>query len=552
MGELNDLHKSLLERYARPVVHMRKQVCATRFGLVFGAGLSKPFGIPTWEKLVEMLADDPDVQGKGVLGMVPPRASLPYRTEMLFEHFKQRRYAKASPEAHHTRLLDFRIGADWRDIVRKHLYSEVKAGLGDSLETHPYLKQFLPLIRRSHMTVTYNFDDLIEQSILQSREESEPTSRGFESVTNPWTQFRRPTAVIYHPSGVVPQNALEVPSDRLVFSEASYAEELMGMFAGDQAGLLNHLSKHTCLLIGLSLEDETLRNVLMQAARSCPGNYHYYVHYLKPGETLDEEKQQASKLANFKVYNLVTLFLGENEIRALGELIDTERCSQDQFCDFASIHNIPSRFRFYVTGPLGVGKSTAINHFRNLFVLDEWLEQRPAILAKDWEQLTDSEKNEADPWIVGQFKRKNDILRNEREGIFMADRGPLDPLSFTPDDEWTSKAGRLLNALCPGQAPWRVEEGRVILLQGEPSELALRMVIAQRKDYTTEKLCKMEARLGKAYGVDGVVRCDTRGLTPTGVARRVAEIVHLEDYNTVCDLHKRLQDIQKEGINAAS
>ena len=106
---------------------------------------------------------------------------------------------------------------------------------------------------------------------------------GFESITNPWTQFRRTEAIIYHPNGVVPQNILEMPSDRLVFSEASYAEQLMGIFAGDHAGLLNHLSKHTCLFIGLSLDDETLRSVLMQAARSCPGNFHYYVYYVKAG-----------------------------------------------------------------------------------------------------------------------------------------------------------------------------------------------------------------------------------------------------------------------------
>jgi hypothetical protein len=530
---------------------MRKQVSANRFGLVFGAGLSKAFGIPTWAKLVDTLANDPEVQGKGILEMVPPRAGLPYQTEMLFEHFKQRRYVQAPTEQHHTRALDYRIGADWREIVRKYLYTGVTADLGQSLNTHPYVRQYLPLIQRTYMTVTYNFDDFIEQSLLQSREGDEMSSRGCESVTNPWTQFRRTTAIIYHPNGVIPQNALETPSDRFVFSEASYAEQLMGIFAGDQAGLVNHLSKHTCLLIGLSLEDETLRNVLMQGARSCPGNFHYYVHYLKHGAILDDEKRLAITLANFKVYNLVTLFLGDEGIRALGELIDVQKLPRDQFCDFACEHNILVRFRFYITGPLGVGKSTAINYFRNLVVLDEWLDQRPPILAKGWEQLTDDEKRFADRWLADQFRRKNDVLRNEREGIFVMDRGPLDPLSFTPDAEWSTKASQLLAALCPGQAQWRVEDGRVILLQGEGRELELRMVITQRKDYTADKLEKMEAQLRKAYGTNGLISFDTRGLTPVDVARRLAEIVHLEPYVPTCDLQKRLQSIQKEGINAA-
>lgn len=549
MPELNNIHKSVLECYSRCVVHIRKQVLANRFGLVFGTGISKGFGIPSWEKLVVELAKDAEIQGECILQMEPPCSGLPYKTEMLFEHFKQRGYANAMVTEHHTRSLDYRIGADWREIVRKHIYASVGGDLGQLLDGHLYLKQYLPLIQRSHMTVTYNFDDFIEQSLLRTRDLEQDSSRGFESVTNPWTQFRRPNAIIYHPNGVIPQNPLETPSDRFVFSEASYADQLMGIFAGDQAGLVSHLSKHTCLLIGLSLEDDTLRNVLMQSARACPGNFHYYIHYLKPGETLDNESKRAIVLANFKVYNLVTMFLHDEEIRALGELIDINRSPTTEFCDFAEQHHIQVRFRYYITGALGVGKSTAINNFRNMVALDEWLEPRPPILAKGRDKLNDDEKRIADEWVIDQFKRKNDKLRNEREGIFVLDRGPLDPVAFTPDAEWNDKATRLLSTICPGQVQWQVEDGRVILLLGDCSELALRMVITKRNDYTANELSKMEERLGKVYGSNGVTRFDTRGLTPSDVSRRVAEIIHLEQYAPTCNLHKRFEDIRKEGIN---
>ncbi len=548
MIELKDSHKSVLECYSRPVVHMRRQVSTRRFGLVFGAGLCKKFGIPTWTRLVRLLAKDPNVKGEKILQMVPPRTGPPYRTEMLFEHFRQKEYDKKLQGQHHTRQLDYEIGAKWRMIIRSHLYSKVKAEKSTSLRKHPYLNQYLPLIQHSHMTVTYNFDDIIEQCLQKSRPKGEKsTSLGFESITNPWTQFRRANAIIYHPNGVVPQSALETPSDRFIFSEASYAEQLMGIFAGDQAGLVHHFSKHTCLLIGLSLEDETLRNVLMQGARSSPGNFHYYVYYLRPGKTLDQEKQRAIRLANFKVYNLITLFLGDDGIRALAELINVQECPTNQFCDFACEHNIPVKFNYYITGPLGVGKSTNSNNFRNLVVLDEWLEQRPKILAKDWERLTENQRKSADKWITDQFRKKNDLLRNEREGIFICDRGPLDPLSFTQKGKWKSKARMLLNTLCPGEAQWQVEDGRVILLKGEGTELWLRMILTKREGYSAEKLEKMETWLGKVYGMKGVVRFDTRGLTVSDVTRRVAEIVHLEDYAPTCDLHKRLKAIRSKG-----
>src|SRR4030067_1295494 len=107
---------------------------------------------------------------------------------------------------------------------------------------------------------------------------------------------------------------------------------------------------------------------------------------------LDENTKRAIRLANFKVYNLVTLFTHDEEICALGEMLDTINCPPIEFRDFAEQHNIQVKFRFYVTGVMGVGKSTAINYFRNLEVLDEWLEQRLPILAKSWENLTTHEK----------------------------------------------------------------------------------------------------------------------------------------------------------------
>jgi hypothetical protein len=551
MIDLGSTHQSVLECNSRAIVHMRRQILTKRFGLVFGAGQSKDLGIPTWDTLVDRISKDPEIQGEDVLKVFRPREGLPYKTQMLFEHFKAQSYKQAPQDQHHTRSLDYAIALAWRKIVHKHLYADVTKPVKDLLNAHPYLNQYIPLIQKSHMTVTYNFDDIIEQCLLLSRTSgTETQSLGFETVTNPWTQFRRQTAIIYHPNGVIPKNMLEAPSDRFVFSEASYAEQLMGIFAGDQTGLLNHLSKNTCLFIGLSLEDETLRNVLMQNARSCPGNFHYYVNYLKPGETLDPEQMSAVSLTNFKVYNLVTLFLTNEGISALGELIDTDTCPSDQFCDFGRQHDIPVRFRFYITGPLGVGKSTNINQFRNLVAIDEWLDPRPPVLAKDADKLTADEKREADSWIIDQFNKKNALLRNDRMGVFVLDRGPLDPISFTPDAEWNSKATSLIEGLCPGKADWRVEDGKVILLQGDHTELALRMIV-QEKDYTSDKLQKMESKLIKAYGKNGVILFDTKGLTISDVTKRIAEIIHIEPYRPTCDLHTRLEMIKKEGINVS-
>jgi len=549
MIKFNTTHKSILERYCKPIVHMRSQIRFNRFGLVFGAGLDKEFGVPKWAELVDRIATDDDVKGSHILEIAPPRAALTYKTEMLWEHFKQSQYSKSSPEDFNTRKLDYKIGSNWKKIIRKHLYSGIVGNLDEMLAKHPYFETYIPIIQNTHMTVTYNFNDFVEQFLYLRKLQDEKDTRGFECVTNPWTQFKRRKAIIYHPNGVIPQNPLEDPSDLFVFSESSFAKQLIGIYSGDQAGLLNHFSKHTCLLIGLSLEDETLRNVLMQEASSCPGNYHYYIQFVENGNPVSDDDKKIISLANFRVYNLITLFLNNDEIKALGELIDINKFSKNDFCDFACENDIPVKFNFYLTGAMGVGKSTTLNYFRNLSVLDEWIDERLPVLAKDFEALPAHEKEKADKFVISQFKLKNDYLRNEREGIFILDRGPLDPLAFTQESEWNSKADRILSTLCPGQATWQVEDGKVILLKGDPDELSLRMVISQREEYTADKLSKMEKMLTQAYQGKGVVSVDTRGLLPCDVVKRVAEIIHLDGYKDKCNLNNRLLTIKKDGPN---
>ena len=192
MPRLGSKHASVLKNFPRAVVHLRKQVSSGRFGFIFGSGMSESFQIPGWEDLVELLARDSRIGGVRLLKAAPPRAGAPYRTEMLFEHYRKRRYDRTPPNKHHTREVDYRITSEWRAIVRRHLYAKAPSNFRGDLTRHPYLKVCLPLIRKAYMTVTYNFDDFIEQALfLTHPPEKRDKSRGYECVTNPWTQFRR-------------------------------------------------------------------------------------------------------------------------------------------------------------------------------------------------------------------------------------------------------------------------------------------------------------------------------------------------------------------------
>lgn len=529
-----------LRDFARPLAHMRAQIQANRFGLIFGSGLSRSFGIRTWAALVDAISQDERVHGQDLFRNLSHRVTLPYKTELLFQNYRRTRLMELQTQRGSRRESEYRIMAEWLTIVAEHLYKDAPEDFGTAVRSHPYLRHYLSIINSTPFTITYNFDDFLEQALNTHRgEEDRKLSRGYEVVTNPWTQFRRQTAVIYHPNGIVPQELMETPVDRIVFSEASYAERLIGAMAGDYASILNHLSKTTCLFIGLSLEDEVMRNLLVQSARTSPGNYHYYIYYLESGESISEGHKEAIRQANFAVYNLITLFLDNSLIASLGRLLDIHNTSDNVFADMCDEVGCRAAYRYYITGSLGVGKSTAVNQYRNLTILDEWLEPRLPVLRKPWDQLTDEELAEADRWLSKQFRLKNDNLRHERVGVFMVDRPPLDPLAFTPRNDWPGKATELLDAICPGEADWSVAPGQVIVLTGDAKELAIRLLLTKREGYTEEKLRLMEETILEVYEGPGVVVVDTRGLAIGDVAKRIGEIIHLESYEEF-DLHERL------------
>lgn len=526
----SDDRAKVLNAYPKSVVHLRKQVAENRFGLVLGAGVSLNFGVPLWPKLVANIALDPQIQGKTLLsGEVAKRKTLPYQTEMLFERFRGKALKKL-----HSGMSELdkqsHITAAWLELCAKYIYAGVSEKLDAPLKKHPYFLSMLPLVQRSQLTVTFNFDDFLERSLSLKRKKNEP-GKGYEIVTDPWPQFRRSDSVIYHVHGVVPNQAklMELPVDRFVFSEAAYSTQYIGSRGHDSSFLLTHFARNTCLFVGCALEDE-LRNVLMRGAQFNPGNYHYYIHWIPTDKGGPSEAQR--KLisdTNFKIYNLITLFLTSEKIKALFELIDNERVADDDLADIATSNGVGLKYNYYLTGPLGVGKSTTANLLRSLNVLDEWLEARPQVLAKAWDELTPHEQKVSDNWIVEQFQKKNDALRRVKSAISIVDRPPLDPLAFTKPEDRPKKAKSLLDKICP-KRKWGIEPGVVILMKGDPDILSARVRARGRKDYSAERLIKMEAAILELYQGQGVHLIDTKNLSILDVTKKVAEIIHRDTY----------------------
>lgn len=537
-------HCDVLKEYPRAVVHLRHQVKEKRFSLVLGAGVGSDFCIPKWETLVEKIAGSPEVKGKELLKGDVKIKSLPYKTEMLFQRFRDRTLAKVGSMSDLAKQSTITDG--WLKLCATHLYSQTEPSFNKALKSHPYFMALLPLVRESHLTINFNFDDYLERALNFNKNVDDRT-KGYEVVTDPWPQFRRQKSVIYHPHGVVPDQSrrMELPSDRFVFSEAAYSAQYVGSRGHDSSFMLTHFARSTCLILGCSLEDE-LRNVLMRGAQVNPGNYHYYVHYINDGDSgINEAQKKLISETNFNVYNLITLFLTSKEIKALLELINHEKTPKQDFENCGKRASVELKYIYYLTGAIGVGKSTTTALLRSLHVLDEWLEARPPFLAIPWNELNQKDRQKADKWIANQFYEKNNTLLGLDPSIASVDRPPLDPLVFTEKKDRPKKAKRLLDTISPGRK-LDVVSGVVILLTGDEDVLSARVRTTGREKYTPERIKEMQVSMREIYSGNGIHEIDTRHLSVLEVTKKVAEIIHRKPYQTF-DLKGALETHERGG-----
>lgn len=431
------------------------------------------------------------------------------------------------------------IKSDWLKIIHHELYKDVdQTERKNAIDAHPYLNEFRDIIKGSPLTVNYNFDDTIEKLLIQSRSQEEQlTTRGYETVDLPSAQFQNNAGVVYHPNGFIPSKFNDGASAEVIFASDAFQDQLISAVNGRYIHLSNHLFRNTCLLIGLSLDDPTLQSMLRQNAVSNPGHIHYAVHFVPEGQSLSNEIRISIFNSNFSSYNLVTLFLSAAGVRRLAQLIRMH----DQEFDF-EFAPYRRKYVYYVIGSIGAGKSTVAGNFRNLLSYDEWIDERLPELAKPQSEVDEASVPSVDDWIARQFMKKNHALMSCKEGIHIVDRCPLDPLTF-PGDRKT-KAERVLQTITKGGAI-KIDHGHVIMLDCDLTELKFRNSL-KHKYWSDSKLQELLDDINHVYSnVPKTVVC-TRGRGAAEVAREIAKVIFLNEYNPV-DIAAQLQHFAGEG-----
>ena len=536
--------EDILSKNVKAIVHLRQQLRQNRTGLVFGAGISYALGFPFWDPLIKGIAMHSMVDAKELYDSLKSSVSQSSITEVLFQYFKTNRERELKTiYENDDYFLQKRLLSDWRSVIHDVLYADAMIEREEKVKSHPYLNDLIPIIQQSEVTINYNFDDTIEYMLSQKK--SEKAHKPYQTVWHAHAQYKTDTPVIYHLNGFLPGDINSQQSEELVFSEESFSDQLIDSMSGKSSAILNQFGKKTCLMVGLSLDDVTLKHLLRQSTKLSSGNYHYFIRYTENGKLTESEKKAIYK-SNFAVYNLITLFFDSKQISEFSKLLTME---SDEFQLLAEKQGVKTKMVHYFVGSVAVGKSSILSHFGNFQILEEWVDDRPSLLTKPFKSLDKKEKEKVDSWINGQFAKKNNWLHKQKEGIFLVDRTPLDPLSFSnDDDEAKERALSMLEAIQPGQSKRVIAQGNVIYLESDPKEQRGRLLTKRKLDWDEDFLKELNSSTYSLYEkiISSHLKNNNKPLSE--IISDTAKLIFCEEYYEK-DLHSHLLSfVETEGI----
>jgi len=220
--------------------------------LVFGAGLSKNFGLPDWNTLLQEL----------ILITFQQESHQSYDNAnvlaKLYTHF-----FNPNPLISARFLRNYFIKEEissFEELVRKILYKNFKK---DSLSKSNLLDEILQFCVAPGKSpnldsiITYNYDDVLE-TFLSKQKIKIPFRPIFKVGDKP----RLDELPIYHVHGFLPQKGKLTESHKITLSEDIYHEQYTNIYSWNNIIQINKFRDNACLFIGVSLTDPNLRRLL--------------------------------------------------------------------------------------------------------------------------------------------------------------------------------------------------------------------------------------------------------------------------------------------------
>jgi hypothetical protein len=230
-----------------------------RLALFVGAGVSHGCGLPGWEALVQGLA--PAAYKGGKAAVREALAKLNAITQ--------------------GRILKTRLKAGFNKAVADVLYAS------------PYrLSAALSAIASAgaRRICTYNFDDLIEEALavqgvaFRSLLPGDPLEADFDGTT------------VLHPHGFLTASmtAEECANTQIVLSEEDYHALYANPYSWANLIQLTLLLSQSCLFVGVSLEDPSIRR-LLDTCVGLPVSHKHYAIMRSPAAGLEGDAKRAGE-----------------------------------------------------------------------------------------------------------------------------------------------------------------------------------------------------------------------------------------------------------------
>lgn len=532
------------------ITHMwQRRVEHSRLGLVLGAGVSYDANIPMWNELVKRLMT--------LAGFPQDRMDAHKNdglTPTLLAEMAYRRHLDSETSVHSGMPLKFRryqVDASWCVKIHSCLYENVLGKtFEDIVKPHVYLDSLAELICKSQFAVTFNFDDIVDEAVIAYADKGKGPNP--EIITRPKIETRKDAPVIYHINGKLPREGLRGRSEHVLLTEDAFADILLSPNSQDADFVINQFAVRTFLLLGVSLTDNSLKNLLRSAAKRNPANHHFIIYFEEEGQSKSKEVRKDLFDANLHVYNLISTFLNREEIKALIQMLSLEVKDAEFEDQLRHIAKVKIDRKYYLVGSVAAGKSSTLEALRCFTTHEEWKGRVPAEMYLKDETLSDEQQKNVDQFLYPQLTQKNRRMSSEYPAIRVMDRAYLDLFAFSKSAvENKGKAVRLKEEV----EGWggHFQDGQIIFLTA--SEEAFKERLAKRAlpsgdekkiQFDPETLIAQEAKLKKIYNPEEASTFNTSEMDAGETVKKIARAILLDSY-TSFDFSSRLDQICKDG-----
>jgi hypothetical protein len=528
--------------------HMWQRLDRRRLGLILGAGVSIDAGLPTWKGLVERLTAKFPAVEKAFAAHRNAGLQETYITQIAYSLHQAS--TKGALSTLPPQFEQYQVASTWMEIVHQELYRDIASlKYSEIMQRHPYLGPLGRLVCRTELTVNFNFDDLVDEAAIEfakNRNKVQP-----EVISRPKIETRRDASVIYHINGSLPREARRRRSETLIFTEDAFADVLISPTLHDSDFLMSRFATTTFLLLGTSLNDNSLKNMLRAGMRRNPGNHHYIIYWEDPARRRTDEERKHIFDVNLDVYNLISIFLETKQIAELIDLLNEEDMGLFE-ADLVKFSPHAARRKYYLVGSVVAGKSSNLEGLRCFATFEEWSGRAPEKMYQDHMTLAPPERKEIDDWLYSQLRDKNDKMRRAGVGVHVMDRCYLDLCAFSKaDDETVEKLKELRARVSKHSGP--LEAGQIIFLEADEQVLSDRQArrgklrgATKEIDYDGASLVKQSSILKAVYMPEAAFIFDNSREGSEKTSRKIARQILLENY-TPFDFEKRIDELLANG-----